>query len=282
MRDEIPADSTMLSTTRIWLIRLASTFAQYSPPTIITTTLNLRNIIEYHCHYQRQQNRKHSDPEVPFWCQPSVTRSLELCIPSASFPSKPSISNCTVAIFLTSRLWPTTYFPINMRFSNVDFFVLDIFPSPIFPTKIAAYSSSIHDHVQGTDTLRISASPNSNCPSIVGRVCQIVTSRSQITPGENVHESAESDGLFLRMNWYLENNNETREDEYLARVQWHSVPIETRRACLNVCEVAQTNLIIWVSPQQIQDVTPILHEQDCRLQTYGPVAGRVDTFWLPN
>ena len=126
--------------------------------------------------------------------------------------------------------------------------MLDEFPHLTSPTKIAAHSSSTNNHVQCTNTLYIAAASNSNRPSIVDRFCTIVTSHSQITPGESVHQSAESDRLFLRINWCLVDCGETGEDEYLARVQWHIVPIETHRACLHLREVSQTNIFIWVSP----------------------------------
>ena len=91
---------------------------------------------------------------------------------------------------------------------------------------------------------------------------------------EHVHpcvttSNSTSLSILIHINWHICNNN-----------SWSPLAATTRRATLGLTEVAATNFIVWISPCQVEDIVFIPHAEDYINQIYGPVAVRMNTFFI--
>lgn len=160
------------------------------------------------------------------------------------------------------------------------------FKLPVNETKNLTLSSysilccSIDAHLSAGDS--VSIREYDKCPSFVGKIMRVRTAdevkQSSFLSCYKYHpfgqrESYETDGLFLIQFYQVKNSDETWE-------QWPSPSYDVFKATVGLVEAAPTNLVIWCSPDQVEELVFFPHCRDCVDQCYGPLHGRTNCFYV--
>lgn len=159
-----------------------------------------------------------------------------------------------------------------------------------YPPRIRAYSSNVDDYIGSTDTVCVCG--DDNAPPIIGRIIEIVTERPTMLnrisdepvplhPSLHLHDvdlqstHNNNDSTFCLIQLAIGRGLSTSID---GNVRWPILDDESMLACNGVEEVAHTNLSVWVHMNQISTLVAIVHTEDCKNHTWGPMRGRANTY----
>ena len=139
--------------------------------------------------------------------------------------------------------------------------------------------------IQPTDTIRVDSfttADDENCPSFLARVADI--QYKCLLPddmNEHVHPAVgntnllEPSSLLIKVVLHI-----ILADDLHDRYHGYAPPSpEEERATINVPEVAQTNLSVWIKPDQIVELIDIHHTHHAKYQYHGPISGRMYTYY---
>ena len=161
------------------------------------------------------------------------------------------------------------------------------------PNAVVLYNSSCPlsiscnelGRIQPTDTIRVDSfttAEDVNCPSFLARVADI--QYKCLLPddiNEHVHPAVgnprllQPSSLLIKVVLHI-----IVADDMHDRYHGYAPPSpEEERATINVPEVAQTNLSVWIEPDQIVQLIDIHHTHHAKYQYHGPISGRMSTYY---
>ena len=159
--------------------------------------------------------------------------------------------------------------------NGVSYAVISTLPIPLYPPVIAAFAPQINRMISPGDTVRI-------FPDIVdcllARVIDIEPNREAVfassIPVHLQHIEAElSTRPFLKIQLIL---NRDQSIAISPGSEWPVLSEEIMMATRGIHQVAHTNCIMWISPEQIIDLVTIFHTSHCINHTFGSISGRED------
>lgn len=145
--------------------------------------------------------------------------------------------------------------------------------------NMAVVSSKLNEAIQPSDTVIIKEYRNGdfNCNSFVGMVYEIRSAydiqfnntnssfHPSVIPSFNTNQPLVGIQLYRTC---LDIDEEYKRDEELSNI------------AVGITELAATNAVIWVHPDQIDDLAYIIHKQDVIDYRYGSIANRANFYVL--
>jgi hypothetical protein len=168
-----------------------------------------------------------------------------------------------------------------MRFGAANLLCLSEPPGTDYPSAYLLLCSRLGVYVGANDTVRIKAS--NGVPQFVGRITRTAVSiddELMQSETESFHPfitNNQSSQQFIRINWFVTKDT---SDGAGSGTNWPSTPADLQHAVFGLEEVAITNCVIWCTTQQISAIVLIPHAQQCSDQTYGPMCGRDDCYFI--
>lgn len=144
-----------------------------------------------------------------------------------------------------------------------------IMPTIQYPPKLRGWTPQLRDYISCTDTVSVMPTHGADC--IQGRIMAIETSASNIAENEAKHPFIHDDGhsnsdCYFKLNLYL-----TKRDR-VELINWP--PTTAAELHGSISRAAPTNLYVWISSRQVQDLAFFMHPNDFISQTYGDLTGR--------
>ena len=165
-----------------------------------------------------------------------------------------------------------------MIVSHVEFAVRDSLPVPRYPPVIAVFASVLCCMISPGDMVRVS--PN-DAEIILGRVIDVKANRGIVLQSLiPVHQDAaladDRAAPLIKLQLILAKNQS--ECIYPDAI-WPIQDEETLMATRGILQVAHTNCVVWISPEQVIDLIVVLHSHDCIHHTFGSICGRENAFF---
>lgn len=143
------------------------------------------------------------------------------------------------------------------------------------------YSKQIEDYITAGDTIRVMA--GNDCRSFIGQVVDVSPFyKPHYDPYHHpfVRDSmpqfmVEEEEYYIKVKIYI-----PREHDIFANGGEVPLPAEEpSMQRLEISEVVETNVGLWISVRQIYGIIYILHQIDCQKEKYGSVYRRNNTFY---
>ena len=161
-----------------------------------------------------------------------------------------------------------------VHYNGIDFINITNVPTPVNEIGICIYLGVNLKTIQPSDTLRVQLNN-----SIFKCMVIDIKPKGQVDRN-SLLDSRLSDSRINRLQCYQPlvcvqlfrdcNNDNIQDDDLNHNIQDE----ELSNATVGIQEVAATNAIIWIHPDQIIGRSFIIHQQDAINQRYGPISNR--------
>ena len=143
-----------------------------------------------------------------------------------------------------------------------------------YPPQLLAMAPALRIPIAPGDTIEFAGDSADESPVILyhARILQIFVDPSAMTDGEQIPFHPQADHV-VGMPILLAHVALTKRQSLhiFPHAIWQAHSEEVLAATNGIEECAFSNLLLWICPEQISRLVPILHKKDCLDQTFGPV-----------
>jgi len=143
-----------------------------------------------------------------------------------------------------------------------------------YPPRLLAFSSALRIPIAPGDTISFAgdSTDESTFKYYHARILQIVVDPSSMIDGDEIPfhpEAHHSSGMPIMLAHIA--LTKSQSFHIFPHAIWKAHSAEVIAATSGLEECAFSNLLLWITPEQIVSLVPILHQKDCVDQKFGPV-----------
>jgi hypothetical protein len=140
---------------------------------------------------------------------------------------------------------------------------------------VAAFVPTVGCYLASGNTVRVR--PSNTCHQFQGRIISIDKMEQNIIfpahPFISNQSLIENSNFCIEIQLFLPRDSNIFQRMNIVIPQW--LP---ELAAVDIPEMLESNLVIWILPSQITNIVFFIHHSDCMKQVYGPVHGRANAF----
>ena len=146
--------------------------------------------------------------------------------------------------------------------------------TPTSQMALLCKAPSVHAYLTAGDTIRVSGFEDS-LQSFVARIIEVNHNCQSWIGDGNRHPASKYKKVPLLL---VQKFGVTSDD--IEQNDWPALDHETAQATFGIREAAESNLCIWITANEVEEVVFLLHEKDIVEQTFGNVSGRKNCFFV--